>query len=146
MAVSRPENVHPVSRSWICSVGAGRQLGEGSPSTGLKPAGCRSCFSRSEEHTSACPSLSRPENVHPVSRSWICSVGAGRQLGEGSPSTGLKPAGCRSCFSLWRVLETPPPPIDLLKFCQKGLDILTNREHYVSTLGREIPLFGPIYV
>jgi hypothetical protein len=28
------------------------------------------------------------------------------------------------------------PSNDLLKFCQKVLDILTNREHYGPTLGR----------
>jgi hypothetical protein len=56
------------------------------------------------------------------------------------------PLGVPSRFSLRRVLETPPTTDDLLKFCQKVLDILTNREHYIPTLGREIPLFGPIYV
>ena len=52
--------------------------------------------------------------------------------------------GAPSWFSLRRGLETPPPTDDLLKFCQKELDILTNWEHYDPTLGREISLFGPL--
>ena len=54
--------------------------------------------------------------------------------------------GAPSWFSLRRGLETPPPTDDLLKFCQKELDILTNWEHYDPTLGRDLPLVGPIYV
>ena len=33
---------------------------------------------------------------------------------------------------------------DLLKFCKKVLDILTDWEHYDPTLGRGIPLVGPL--
>ena len=81
-----------------------------------------------------------------MSKSWICSVERRYGLPARKEPTPWLEAGSPSSLKQVGSSTTTTTTDDLLKFCQKVLDILTNREHYVSTLGREIPLFGPIYV
>ena len=54
--------------------------------------------------------------------------------------------GATSCQRFCAMGKTTTATKDLLKFCKKVLDILTNSEHYVLTLAEKSPLFGPINV